>query len=317
VVGLGKQAQVHWPAIKKCQQLGLLEVIATCDPYATITDSPRHFTDFEEMISASKPDAVFICSPTATHFAMAKSALAHGCHVIKEKPIALSLVEAHELKALANRFQRVIITTQQRYFIPLLDQARQLIPQVGALSHFAYRFTLNDTKPSWYWTSVEEGGGAWMNLGWHGLCLLEWLLGPITEVVVSRHQQAVRPWTYATDDLAVARILVQENIPGSVLVSCTQPKSEVLEVVGADGKMTISRDHISLNTANEKREWHDTWNAEFEAQVYDQLWLDVCRKTSQDISTIDRDIKTLEWLLHDQSLLAPSLLSTSESMVYV
>nr|MDT0657187.1 Gfo/Idh/MocA family oxidoreductase [Micromonospora sp. DSM 115978] len=73
----------------------LAEVAARTDP-ATAT------TDYKEFLD--RVDAVLIsATPETTHYPMARECLAAGKHVLLEKPLALTLEEADELVALADR----------------------------------------------------------------------------------------------------------------------------------------------------------------------------------------------------------------------
>jgi predicted dehydrogenase len=53
-------------------------------------------------------DAVIIATPAEAHFDIAGQALAAGCHVLIEKPIAATLAEADELASLARAAHRVL-----------------------------------------------------------------------------------------------------------------------------------------------------------------------------------------------------------------
>src|SRR3989338_9283296 len=50
----------------------------------------KTFCLFSQAI-AQKPDAALICTPPATHLALARKALAAGCHVFIEKPVSHTL----------------------------------------------------------------------------------------------------------------------------------------------------------------------------------------------------------------------------------
>lgn len=52
---------------------------------------------------------VLICTPTTTHFKLAKEALVAGKHVLCEKPLTVTAAEAEELRTLAERVGRVLM----------------------------------------------------------------------------------------------------------------------------------------------------------------------------------------------------------------
>ena len=63
-------------------------------------DYPQ-FTDYEEALAATRPDAVSINTYPDTHAAYAKRAFAAGCHVFLEKPLAATVGEAEAVVAAA------------------------------------------------------------------------------------------------------------------------------------------------------------------------------------------------------------------------
>jgi len=85
-------------------------------------------------------DAVSIAVPTPAHFAVAKTALARGTHVLIEKPITATLAEADELLALARakgalvqighieRFNRAIRAAWPYVESPLFIESERLAP---------------------------------------------------------------------------------------------------------------------------------------------------------------------------------------------
>jgi UDP-2-acetamido-3-amino-2,3-dideoxy-glucuronate N-acetyltransferase len=61
-------------------------------------------------------DAVAICTPPATHAALAAAALAESKHVFVEKPIAMDLSAATQLEAAAETRQRVLMVGHQMLY---------------------------------------------------------------------------------------------------------------------------------------------------------------------------------------------------------
>ena len=73
-------------------------------------------TDLEAILSKHHPDAVFDCTIPAAHKTVTLTALAHGCHVLGEKPMADSLEAGREMVAAAQRAGRVYAFTQTRRY---------------------------------------------------------------------------------------------------------------------------------------------------------------------------------------------------------
>ncbi|MEE2968295.1 MAG: Gfo/Idh/MocA family oxidoreductase, partial [Verrucomicrobiota bacterium] len=72
------------------------------------TDYPQ-FSNYEEALDASQPDAVSINTYPDTHADYAKKAFAAGAHVFLEKPIAESVDEAQEIVEMAKASNRKLV----------------------------------------------------------------------------------------------------------------------------------------------------------------------------------------------------------------
>ena len=67
------------------------------------------FSNYEEALAKTQPDAVCISTYPDTHAPYATLALQHGCHVFLEKPVAVDLEEARRLIALSHQVQRKLV----------------------------------------------------------------------------------------------------------------------------------------------------------------------------------------------------------------
>lgn len=85
------------------------------------------FTDYEEAFQHVDADAVFIAVISPLHYAICKSALEHGLHVMIEKPFTVTMEEAKELTALAQMKNLKIIVDQNYRFFPIVLTAKEAI----------------------------------------------------------------------------------------------------------------------------------------------------------------------------------------------
>jgi predicted dehydrogenase len=69
----------------------------------------RATTDIGDVMENANLDAVFIATPSATHFALGKQALEAGKHVLVEKPLTTRSCEAEALLQLARERRRVLM----------------------------------------------------------------------------------------------------------------------------------------------------------------------------------------------------------------
>lgn len=88
---------------------GRIEITALVDPdrqaaralAARYGLSPTFATTFDEVLAQAPVDVVVNLTPPELHYPVSRSALAHGLHVLTEKPLALNLPDALDLVHLA------------------------------------------------------------------------------------------------------------------------------------------------------------------------------------------------------------------------
>jgi predicted dehydrogenase/nucleoside-diphosphate-sugar epimerase len=140
VIGCGQFSRPHVNALRAINQ----EVVAVCDrdPWrardmAKFAGGARAYNDLATLLQQERPDAVHILTPPDTHARLAIQAMEAGCHVLVEKPMALSSEEAGRMIRAA-RENRVKLGTNHNYlFNPCILQARQLVKQ-GTIGRVVY-----------------------------------------------------------------------------------------------------------------------------------------------------------------------------------
>ena len=84
-----------------------LEIVAICDLIESrmdnlidmfkLTKNITKYKNYLQMIKEEKPDLVAICTESGKHGEIAINCITEGCHLIVEKPIALSLKKLDEI----------------------------------------------------------------------------------------------------------------------------------------------------------------------------------------------------------------------------
>jgi hypothetical protein len=129
------------------------------------------YADASALIAQADVDVVDICLPTFLHARYAIEALQAGRHVLCEKPMALTVEQADQMIAAAQRVDRLLMVAQCIRFWPEYTFLRQ---QVCAetygklLSLNMYRM---GGRPQWSWENwfldVERSGGTILDLHIH------------------------------------------------------------------------------------------------------------------------------------------------------
>lgn len=172
IVGFGFMGKTHYGAWKKCRGA---KVVAVCDSNlaqltakvtgnikgaADNTDLPKSvkvWADFAEMLAAGGLDIVDITLPTPLHAPMSIAALETGCHVLCEKPMALSLKDCDAMLAAAKRAQRRLLVAQCVRFFPEYAKLTEIVRSGQYGKVVSADFTRFMSAPKW-----SPKGGSWL-----------------------------------------------------------------------------------------------------------------------------------------------------------
>ncbi|MGV3575663.1 MAG: Gfo/Idh/MocA family protein [Devosia sp.] len=89
-------------------------------------------TDLDAVLTQTKPDLLFDVVVPNARPALVATGLAHGCHVLTEKPMAPTLAAARTMVEQAEAAGRIHAVVQNRRYVPGVRRIRQLI-ESGAL----------------------------------------------------------------------------------------------------------------------------------------------------------------------------------------
>jgi predicted dehydrogenase len=169
----------------------------------------RSTTDWREITRADDIDVVDICVPNAFHAEVACDALAHGKHVICEKPLANSADGALDMVVAARDAGRIAQVCFYYRLWPAIAWAAELVAsgELGPVRHFR-GWMLQDyaADPAhdlgWRARLAESGAGALGDLGSHIIDIARHLCGEITAVSATTRElvERVNP-TPGVDDL--------------------------------------------------------------------------------------------------------------------
>ncbi|MDD5198667.1 MAG: Gfo/Idh/MocA family oxidoreductase [Terrimicrobiaceae bacterium] len=121
VVGAGHMGMHHVRAYSELPDSELTAVY-DADPAAARAASKKFRVPAAASLEdfAARVDAATVCTPTSTHFEIGKFLLAHGRHLLVEKPIAENAADAHELARLAHEHGCVLQVGHIERFNPAL-----------------------------------------------------------------------------------------------------------------------------------------------------------------------------------------------------
>ncbi len=108
--------------------------------YAKKLGIERSFCDEDAFFSYEGIDAVYIASPNVAHYRQALSALAHGKHVLCEKPLAINAAQAERMIEKAREKKLVLLEAIRPVHDPLLQALRDSLPLAGRIRRASIEF---------------------------------------------------------------------------------------------------------------------------------------------------------------------------------
>jgi predicted dehydrogenase len=192
LLGCGRIAHVHAGYLR---QLPEVEFIGACDvdPASRERFTARWqvptFAGVDELIAAAEPQVVHVLTPPATHAKLTIELLEAGLHVLVEKPMALTVADADVMVAAARRTGRLLTVDHNRWFDPVMQQARALLEtgRLGTLigvDVFAGAAAGEGDLPETGHWKASLPGGILYDLAPHPVYLLSGLLGAVQQLQV-------------------------------------------------------------------------------------------------------------------------------------
>ena len=222
-------------------------------------------TDWEKAVDSGQYESVVICAPAQFHIPMSIRALRAGCHVLCEKPLAVTTRGVDDLIRAREESGRKIAIAYTMHMMPFLIQARDFIrkgelgPVLQAASLAGQPFHLfRPAYASVYYRSHSSGGGAIQDALTHTANYVESVLGPTDSVLCD------------CAHLSLAGVEVEDTAHiaarhGSVMVSYAinqfqMPNESTLQFNTATGSVKIELHNQRwgvLRKFGGEWEWHD------------------------------------------------------------
>ena len=100
------------------------------------TSTVQWLTDWQAMFAVGL-DAIVVATPAKTHYPIIKAALQQGIHVLAEKPLTLTTLEARELCALAEKFRVQLVVDHTYLFHPAVLRGKIALDEnaIGTLRY--------------------------------------------------------------------------------------------------------------------------------------------------------------------------------------
>lgn len=225
------------------------ELVAICDNTPmnlkllhSILPKVKLYDDYSKMLDESQLDLTVVTTPVFLHKRMAQKALEMGSSVFVEKPLALNAKECNELVGMVK--DQITLVGYCRRFMATYNLAKKIIED-GSLGHIdrfdSHMFVtqVSDQRTGWQFDAKRSGGGVVMDLGSHGVDMLQYLLGEVGEVSASTEQDLKT----SIEDSANLEFRLASGSVGSMEVSWTKPGFRLPELMF---DMTFERGRVRV-----------------------------------------------------------------------
>lgn len=258
VVGLGRQAVGdHIPALLASDRA---ELVAICDQDPRVLRQQAeslgvpHYRGYADMFDQEALDFVVVAVPHSAGSGVVLAAAERGVHILKEKPFASSLTEAHELADRCRGAGVQLMMTLQRRFNPIYTSFLQLIDQVGTHLVLDVQYTVHIDDPSQGWRGqvATAGGGCVIDMGYHMVDMILWYFGLPDRLFANVSARARPDRQYDAEDTALVHfglLAYDAGLYGSLLLSrYIGPKREQLRLTGTNGIVHLERGRLQRLT---------------------------------------------------------------------
>jgi predicted dehydrogenase len=229
IVGCGGIADLH---MRTYANMPDVEVVAGADinPERLIAMKTKFgiaktYQDWKVMLKEIKPDAVDVCTPNGVHAPVAIGASNAGCHVVTEKPMAMTPTECVRMMAAAKKARKLLVIGFQYRYHPVTQMIKRFREegQFGNIMFVKCQALRRRGIPNWgvFGQKEKQGGGPMIDIGVHVLEMAHYAMGRPRPVAATgnvwtymgnKPSTVVSNWpnwdwkTYTVEDLAIGHI---------------------------------------------------------------------------------------------------------------
>ncbi len=205
------------------------------------------FTDLEEMLKATKPQAVAAFGSIFEHLEVVEACAPRKIHVMVEKPLAVNMQHAQRMAFLAKQNNIELLTNFETSWYPTTIKTYQLVNDInylGAITKTVIHDGHNGPKEigvnkeflNWLTDPILNGGGAIVDFGCYGANLMTYLMKGQQPIAVTAVTRQFKPEIYNKVDDEATIIVDYPNAQCIIQASWNWPFSRKdMEVYGKSG----------------------------------------------------------------------------------
>lgn len=249
VVGCGRISGKHLEALEV--HADRAELVAVCDENPAALEAAvartgvAGFASLDALLAGSNADAVVLATPSGMHAAQGIRCARAGRRVITEKPMATRWQDAKALVQACDEEGMDLFVVKQNRCNPTLRLLKQAVEKGRFGRIYMVGVNVFWNRPQSYYDSArwrgtwEWDGGAFMNQASHYVDLLEWLVGPVSNV---HAMTATLARNIEVEDTGVVNIHWRSGALGSMAVTMlTYPRNleGSITIIGEKGTVRV------------------------------------------------------------------------------
>lgn len=198
-----------------------------------IANNIRVMSDFEDVLCDKKIQGIVLATPAETHAELSIKAMHAGKDVFVEKPMALSLADAEDMKRVAQETKQILMVGHLLEYHPAVLKLREMIDsgELGKINYI-YSNRLNFGK-------VRTEENALWSFAPHDVAVILRLMGQSPLEVSSCGGSYLSP---GISDTTISNLRFKDKSRSHIFVSWLHPFKEQRLVVVGDKKMAIFND---------------------------------------------------------------------------
>lgn len=260
ILGTGRIGKIH---IKNLFNHPQVEIKAVAEPFVdkdfVSSFGLKVYENAESVINDKAIDAIFICTPSDTHYQFIKDSINCGKAVFCEKPVDLDLNRILEIKELVKAKSGFLQVGFNRRFDANFEKIASLVSSGAVGRLLQVRITSRDFKapPRTY---VEASGGMFLDMSIHDFDMLRYLTKSEVKEVFVNAKSLVSDYGDIDIDTAIIN-LVLDNDCLAIIENCREAVygyDQRVEVFGNKGRVFCENKYdnsVTLcNETNQNRE---------------------------------------------------------------
>jgi 1,5-anhydro-D-fructose reductase (1,5-anhydro-D-mannitol-forming) len=250
IIGCGNVTEVKsGPAFQQVPGSALVAVMRRSGElaadYARRHGVSRSYDDADALVRDAEVDAVYIATPPGSHLEHALRACRAGKPAYVEKPMARNHAECREM---VRAFQEAGLPLYVAYYrrgMPRFLRVKEIVASgiLGKITSVSLRLSdgaqrgVDPSALPWRLVARESGGGLFLDVGSHGLDIVDFILGPLDDV---NGLAARRASSYEVEDV-VSLSYQAGGVPGTGLWDFASSRREdSLEINGTRARLLVS-----------------------------------------------------------------------------